>query len=91
MTLPLFDVERPAHDREASQWFTPPWLAKRLIACAAMICRLGFVANQGTRRAVVEAGWSWVGVAILGRVRFEGDGDTSPLSDFAATLDWWDR
>ena len=30
MTLPLFDVER--HDRDASQWFTPSWLAKRLIA-----------------------------------------------------------
>lgn len=202
MTLPMWGEERPSHDRDASQWFTPPWLAKRLIAwCGSpsvscvlepsagggalvdavhdrwplavvdayetdgrwveellrprvgggtlavqhsdflaspvppepydlaamnppfeggqdlaflrhamrcsrrvvMICRLGFVANQGTRRAVVEAGWSWVGVAILGRVRFEGDGDTSPLSDFAAikltsgpisappTLEWWDR
>lgn len=199
MTLPLFDVERPTHDRDASQWFTPPWLAKRLIAwCGSpsvsrvlepsagggalvdavrdrwfysttvayetdprwashlrqnpdrlevresdflaspvpseqydlavmnppfeggqdiaflrhamrcsrrvvMICRLGFIANQGTRQAAACAGWSWVGVAILGRVRFEGDGDTSPLSDFAAikltsgpvsappTLEWWDR
>jgi len=201
MTLPMWGEERPTHDRAASQWFTPPWLAKRLIAwCGSpavsralepsagggalvdavrdrwfystttayetdprwvahlrqnpdrlelheadflaspvpsepydlaamnppfeggqdlaflrhamrcsrrivMICRLGFVANQGTRRAVAEAGWSWVSIASLGRVRFVGDGDTSPLSDFAAikltacaigrfdapTFEWWDR
>lgn len=209
MTLPMWEEERPSHDRDASQWFTPPWLAKRLVAwcgsppvsrvlepsagggalvdavrdrwafavvdayetdsrwasvlrarpdtwrCAppavvvherdflaspvpsepydlaamnppfeggqdiaflrhamrcsrrvVMICRLAFVANQGTRRAVTEAGWSWVSIASLGRVRFDGDGDTSPLSDFAAikltsqhgavhahapTFEWWDR
>lgn len=68
------------------------------------ICRLCFIANQGTRRAVAEAGWAWVGIASLGRVRFDGDGDTSPLSDFAAikltsrteclpapTFEWWER
>jgi 16S rRNA A1518/A1519 N6-dimethyltransferase RsmA/KsgA/DIM1 with predicted DNA glycosylase/AP lyase activity len=204
MTLPLFEAERPEHDRAESQWFTPPWLAKRLVdwcgtppvnrvlepsagggalvdairgkwpfaivdayetdprwaaalreqavwpeptrvhesdflasptpsepydLCVmnapyeggqdlaflrhAMRCsrrivaivRLGFVANQGTRQSVAHAGWSWVSIASLGRVRFEGDGDTSPLSDFAAikltselvgrfdapTFEWWDR
>lgn len=72
--------------------------SKRIV----MVCRLGFVANKGTRRAVAEAGWSWVGIASLGRVRFDGAGDTSPLSDFAAikltsepvfdapTFEWWE-
>jgi 16S rRNA A1518/A1519 N6-dimethyltransferase RsmA/KsgA/DIM1 with predicted DNA glycosylase/AP lyase activity len=199
VTLPLFEKERPEHNREASQWFTPAWLAKRLVdwcgsptvnrvlepsagggalvdavrerwfycqvtayetdprwaahlrqnldrlelnesdflasrkphepydLCVmnapyeggqdlaflrhAMRCsnrivaivRLGFVANQGTRRAVREQEWSWISVASLGRVRFDGDGDTSPLSDFAAIklsryatgrpceLEWWER
>lgn len=79
--------------------------AMRCARRVVMICRLGFVANQGTRRVVNEAGWSWVSIASLGRVRFDGDGDTSPLSDFAAikltsqqvgrfdapTFEWWER
>lgn len=185
MSLSLFD-ERPAHDREASQWFTPPWLARRLatwggplrsahilepsagsgeLVAAALgemgdddllgsitafeldprwaaqlrarfpvdvevheadflgthnrlelgydvallnppyekqldvaflrrsmsiarecrgIFRLAFLANRGTRAAIAERGHVLRRVAMLGRVRFDGDGDSTPISDFIA-------
>lgn len=58
--------------------------AMRVAKRVALVVRWAFLANEGTRLAVTQAGWRVRGVASLGRVRFEGDGDTSPLSDFAA-------
>lgn len=188
MTLPLFEQKRPEHDRGASQWFTPAWLADRLVrwcgslnllhvlepsagsgalvtaairslgpdeelgsitafeldprwalvlrdatrflfevdlaeadflgehrslsltydlalmnppyeeqrdvaflrramSCSrrvAGIFRLAFLANRGTRAAIAERKHVLRRVAMLGRVRFDGDGATTPLSDFVA-------
>lgn len=48
------------------------------------IFRLAFLANRGTRNAIAERGHVLRRVAMLGRVRFDGDCDGSPLSDFVA-------
>lgn len=48
------------------------------------IFRLAFLANKGTRATIAERGHVLRRVAMLGRVRFDGDGNTSPVSDFIA-------
>lgn len=48
------------------------------------IFRLAFLANRGTRAAIAERGHVLRRVAMLGRVRFDGDGDGTPVSDFVA-------
>jgi predicted RNA methylase len=48
------------------------------------IFRLAFLANRGTRAAIAERGHVLRRVAMLGRVKFDGDGDGTPVSDFVA-------
>ena len=75
-------VGNPPYEKQADVAFLAH--AMRVAKRVAFVVRWAFLANEGTRLAVTRARWRVRGVASLGRVQFEGDGDTTPLSDFAA-------